>query len=151
MDEKQIKAEIIDLTQKIHRYNYAFFQQGKSLVSDHDFDQLMERLRALEQAYPQYKQPNSPTTRIGEAPTAHFPTVTHPYPMHSLDNTYEEVDIEKFITRVEKNLPGQHVDFFCELKVDGMALSLDYEEGKLARIITRGDGTSTRAPRSSPP
>ncbi|MGB0356741.1 MAG: NAD-dependent DNA ligase LigA, partial [Cytophagales bacterium] len=140
MDEKKIKEKIKALTKKIHRYNYAFFQQGESLVSDQGFDQLVYELQDLEKKHPQYKQPDSPTMRIGEAPTTHFPTVIHHYPMSSLDNTYEEEEVEKFIARVTKNLPGQEVDFFCELKVDGVALSLDYAQGKLKRIVTRGDG-----------
>ena len=140
MDDERVKKEMQSLAKEIHRYNHAFFQEGKSLVSDYAFDELVRRLRILEERYPHYKQPDSPTMRVGEGVTPHFPTVVHRYPMYSLDNTYEEGEVEKFIQRVTSNVSEEVVDFFCELKVDGIALSLTYAQGRLVNIVTRGDG-----------
>ncbi len=141
MDEQQAKKEIATLTKAINTYNRAFFQEATSLVSDYEYDRLLLRLKKLEERYPIYRKHNSPTQRIGEKTSKHFPTITHQYPMDSLSNTYETEGITQFIKRIEKKIPDVPIEYFCELKLDGIALSLIYQRGKLQKIVTRGDGT----------
>ena len=142
MDKAIAKKEITKLAKKIKKYNKAYFQEAKSLVSDYQYDKLLARLEKLEARFPLYKLPDSPTQYVGEPPLIYeSPTAQHEYPMYSLSNTYQEEDVAQFIHRAKKKLPSQDIDFFCELKLDGVALSLIYRSGKLKQIITRGDGT----------
>lgn len=141
MSAEAAKKEIDDLTAKIHYYNDLYYQKDTSEISDFEFDKLLERLIALEKEFPQFKMDDSPSQRVGGTITKNFDTVTHRYPMLSLGNTYSVEDLKEFDKRVAKSLEHNNYEYFCELKFDGVALSLTYENGKLIRGVTRGDGT----------
>lgn len=135
-----IQQEIARLSEEINRHNYYYYMLDDPKISDYDFDQLLQRLIDLERQYPEYVQPDSPTQRVGGTVTKQFESVAHIYPMLSLGNTYSEGDLQEFDTRVRDLLNGP-VEYVCELKYDGVAISLIYEHGILARAVTRGDGT----------
>lgn len=141
MNSAQAKKEIQELTKKINYYNELYYQQDKSEISDFEFDQLLERLITLENQFPEFKFPDSPSQRVGGTVTKQFETVYHTYPMLSLGNTYSREDLEDFDGRVQRGLDGEAYEYFCELKFDGVALSMTYENGLLVRGVTRGDGT----------
>lgn len=140
MDKAQAKREIAKLTEKIKKYDKAYFQDAKPLVSDYTYDQLVARLKKLEERFPTYQKPDSPTRFVSERPLIYMTSVRHRTPMYSLGNTYEEAEVVQFIQRIQKKLSNESIDFFCELKLDGVALSIIYEYGKLRRMVTRGDG-----------
>ena len=130
---------IFELREKLHEFNYQYYVNDVSLISDYDFDQLLKELEHLEQIFPEYNDENSPTKRVGGQVTKSFNTVTHKFPMLSLSNSYSKEDILDFDQRVKK-LIDQDFSYICELKYDGVAISLTYEDGLLVRAITRGDG-----------
>lgn len=132
--------EIQELTQKINHLNYQYYQNSISEVSDFEFDQMLKRLEELEEQFPEYKQPHSPTQRVGGTITKTFETVYHRWPMLSLSNTYSEEELREFDKRVRKAI-GDDVEYVCEQKFDGVAISLTYENGRLVQGATRGDGT----------
>ncbi|MBX9890000.1 MAG: NAD-dependent DNA ligase LigA [Amoebophilaceae bacterium] len=134
----EIGKEIQRLVDLINYHNQCYFEKGAAEISDYAYDQLLERLTALEQAYPDLKLPASPTEKLGEYPSKAFATAYHQFPMLSLAKTYSEAEIVRFVTKAKQS--DQAVTFICELKIDGVALSLVYEQGKLQRIVTRGDG-----------
>jgi DNA ligase (NAD+) len=140
MNELQAQARIQELTQRIHFLNHQYYQNSISEVSDYDFDMLLEELSRLEQEYPTYRLPNSPTQRVGGTITKTFKAVKHKYPMLSLSNTYSEEDLREFDKRVRKVLEGDF-EYICEQKFDGVAISLTYQNGELNLGATRGDGT----------
>ncbi len=140
MEFDEARKEIQRLTKEIEEYNRAFFQESRSLVSDYHYDQLLKRLEALEQENPHLRRPDSPTQKIGEAPSKHFPTRVHPHPMYSLSNTYETNQIRHFQERLQRLLPNEKIDFLCELKLDGIAVSLTYRKGIFQALVSRGDG-----------
>ncbi|MEN8250398.1 MAG: NAD-dependent DNA ligase LigA [Bacteroidota bacterium] len=140
MEKPKVKQHIEELREKINLYNYKYYQEDISLVSDRDFDLLLEELIKLEKEYPEFFDPNSPTQRVGGTITKEFETVKHEYPMLSLGNTYSEEELLEFDKRVQKGLEGETYEYFCELKFDGVAISLKYKDGKLVQGITRGDG-----------
>ncbi len=140
MNNQEVKAEILELTEKINRYNFQYYQEDKSEVSDFEFDQLLERLIELETSFPELREPDSPTQRVGGTITKQFPTVYHAYPMLSLGNTYSREELMDFDKRIRRVLGEEPYEYFCELKFDGVALSLTYENGLLIRGATRGDG-----------
>ncbi len=140
MNELQAQARIQELTQRIHYLNHQYYQNSISEVSDYDFDMLLEELSRLEQQYPAYRLPNSPTQRVGGTITKTFKAVKHKYPMLSLSNTYSEEDLRGFDKRVRKVLEGDF-EYICEQKFDGVAISLTYQNGELTLGATRGDGT----------
>ncbi|MEM9569637.1 MAG: NAD-dependent DNA ligase LigA [Bacteroidota bacterium] len=135
------KERIEALTRQLNNYNKAYFQEAKSLVSDFEYDKLLASLEKLEKAFPMYRLADSPTQRVGEQSSTNFPTVKHLYRMRSLSNTYEEKEIKQFVQRIKNRLPDEKIDFLCEIKADGVALSLTYVNNRLTQIITRGDGT----------
>ena len=137
----QIKARIAELTDKINYYSHLYYQESKSEISDFEFDQLLEELISLEVKHPEYKYPDSPSQRVGGTITKNFETVYHRSPMLSLGNTYSKEELEEFDARVAKGLEGQAYEYFCELKFDGVAISLTYENSMLVQAATRGDGT----------
>ncbi len=141
MTLEEAKIEASSLAEKINFYNHQYYQNDKSDISDYEFDQLLERLIAIEAEFPETKTDDSPTQRVGGTITKNFEAVYHKYPMLSLGNTYSKEDLEEFDKRVAKGLEDQVYEYFCELKFDGVALSLTYENGKLVRGVTRGDGT----------
>lgn len=133
------KQKIASLTQKLNRWNHEYYVLSNPSVSDYEFDMALEELQKLENEFPQFADPNSPTKRVGGDITKNFETVTHKYPMLSLSNSYSREEIESFVERVDKAIGGE-IEFVCELKYDGVAISLTYENGKLLRAVTRGDG-----------
>jgi DNA ligase (NAD+) len=140
MTPEQAQKEIQELTEQINYHNDLYYQKNKSEISDYEFDQLLEKLIRLEQQFPQFKQPDSPTQRVGGTITKDFETVHHKYPMLSLGNTYSQQELEDFDRRVARGLEGEPYEYFCELKFDGVSISLIYENGILKRGVTRGDG-----------
>lgn len=135
-----IQQEIARLSEEINRHNYYYYMLDDPKISDYDFDQLLQRLIDLERQHPEYVRPDSPTQRVGGTITKQFESAAHLYPMLSLGNTYSEGDLTEFDTRVRDLLNGP-VEYVCELKYDGVAISLIYEHGILTRAVTRGDGT----------
>ena len=135
------EIEIDELSRKIEHYNFRYYQDSVSEISDFDFDQLLKQLAALENKYPEFKKSDSPTQRVGGTVTKNFTPVFHRYPMLSLDNTYNEQELRNFDDRVRRGLDGEAYEYICELKFDGISLSFTYENGILVRGITRGDGT----------
>ena len=127
------------LTEQLNRHNYNYYVLDNPTISDYDFDKLLEELIHLEKEYPDFIQSDSPTQRVGGEITKQFATVVHVFPMLSLTNTYSIEEIEEFDKRVQNALL-QKVEYVCELKYDGVAISLVYEKGKLLRAVTRGDG-----------
>jgi DNA ligase (NAD+) len=140
MTPTQAQKEIIALTEQVNYHNNLYYQQNRSEISDYEFDQLLEKLLKLENEFPEFKQPDSPTQRIGGTITKIFETAFHKYPMLSLSNTYSQEELEDFDKRVAKGLEGEAYEYFCELKFDGVSISLVYENGTLVRGVTRGDG-----------
>ncbi len=140
MLKDQAKKEIQKLLDEIEYHNYLYYQKNTSEISDHEFDQMLEKLIQLENEYPEFKSSYSPTQRVGGAITKEFKTVEHKYPMLSLGNTYSREDLIAFDKRVLKALEDNPYEYFCELKFDGVAISVTYENGILTRAVTRGDG-----------
>ncbi len=141
MNREEAKKAIESLSEKVKYYNEQYYQNNRSEISDYEFDQLLEQLIALEEEYPDLRLPDSPTQRVGGTITKSFETVYHKYPMLSLSNTYSREELEEFDKRVRKGLEDETFEYFCELKFDGVALSLTYENGYLSKGVTRGDGT----------
>lgn len=135
----QPKDRIDQLRQLLHEQNYRYYVLNDPLMSDFEYDKLMRELQDLEQSYPQYADPNSPTQRVGSDRANQFASVTHRFPMQSLANTYSREEVIDFDARVRKEV-GE-VEYVCELKFDGTSISLLYEHGCLVRAATRGDGT----------
>lgn len=134
------QERIQELTDQLNYYNDQYYQNSVSEVDDFTFDQLLEELTALEKQYPAFRRPDSPTLRVGGAVSKEFATVYHRFPMLSLGNTYSEADLVEFDNRVRKGLNGQPYEYICELKFDGVALSVTFENGLLIQGATRGDG-----------
>ncbi|MDB5236098.1 MAG: ligase [Hymenobacter sp.] len=140
-DTSAIQQRIQALTERLHQLNHQYYQLDTSEVSDQEFDQMLAELQTLEAEYPEFAQPNSPTRRVGGTITKQFTTAVHRYPMLSLGNTYSEDDLREFDERVQRGLEGAPYSYVCELKFDGVAMSLSYEHGQLTQGVTRGDGT----------
>lgn len=141
MDKAKIKLEIEQLRDKIREYDYQYYVLAQPTIPDYEYDLLMKRLEELEAQHPEFLTDDSPTRRVSGEPTKIFPVVRHRKPMLSLSNTYNEGEIRDFDRRVRALLrPGEAYEYVCELKIDGVAMSLIYENGRLQRAITRGDG-----------
>ncbi|HNP08426.1 MAG TPA: NAD-dependent DNA ligase LigA, partial [Cyclobacteriaceae bacterium] len=140
MTTTEAKKEIARLSEVIEHHNNLYYQQHKTEISDYDFDQLLKQLAELEEQFPDLRQPDSPTQRVGGSITKNFETVVHQYPMLSLGNTYSIEELEEFDKRVSKGLGNEPYEYFCELKFDGVSISLIYENGILVKGVTRGDG-----------
>jgi DNA ligase (NAD+) len=134
------QEQINQLTEKLNELNFQYYQNSNSEVSDYEFDMMLKQLNDLETAYPQFVRKDSPTHRVGGTISKQFESVTHKYPMLSLGNTYNEQDLAEFDERVRKGLNDEPYEYICELKFDGVALSMWYENGVLTRGVTRGDG-----------
>ena len=132
---------IAELTARLNYLNHQYYQNNVSDVDDFTFDALLTELITLETHHPECRQPDSPTLRVGGTISNGFPTVYHRFPMLSLGNTYSEEDLVEFDNRVKKGLDGQEYEYICELKFDGVALSMTYENGLFVQGATRGDGT----------
>ncbi|MEM7552330.1 MAG: NAD-dependent DNA ligase LigA [Bacteroidota bacterium] len=140
MTTEEAKSKIQKLSEKIEYHNRLYYQENTTEISDFEFDKLLEQLQKLEEQYPELKDPNSPTQRVGGAITKDFETVKHEYPMLSLGNTYSKEELSDFDERIKKLLGDEPYEYFCELKFDGVALSILYEDGELQKGVTRGDG-----------
>jgi DNA ligase (NAD+) len=134
------QEQINQLTDKLNNLNFQYYQNSTSQVSDFEFDALLVQLRDLENQYPDFVREDSPTHRVGGTISKEFESVTHKYPMLSLGNTYNAKDLADFDERVRKGLGDADYEYICELKFDGVALSMWYENGTLSRGVTRGDG-----------
>lgn len=132
--------QITDLRNELHKHNYKYYVLNAPDISDEQFDRLMHTLEALEAKHPECFDPNSPTQRVGSDVNSEFSQVEHRYPMLSLANTYNEQEVADFYNSIKKLLNGEAFEICCELKYDGLSISLLYENGKLIRAITRGDG-----------
>jgi len=134
-----IKERIEELRAELHRHNYNYYVLNAPEISDKQFDDMMRELQDLEKEHPEYQDENSPTMRVGSDINKNFTQVAHKYPMLSLGNTYSESEVAEFYERVKKAL-NEDFEICCELKYDGTSISLTYEDGKLIRAVTRGDG-----------
>jgi len=140
MDIENIKNQVEKLTQEINQHNYNYYVLDKPIISDYEFDILLTQLIELENQYPQLKLEDSPTQRVGGAITKNFETAEHKFPMLSLSNTYNEGEIEDFHRRIKQTITDEEIEYVCELKYDGTAISIWYENGILTKAVTRGDG-----------
>lgn len=134
------KSRIDELRKELHRHNYNYYVLNSPEITDYEFDKLMQELQDLEMFFPQYADPNSPTQRVGSDINQEFRQIKHKYPMLSLSNTYSESDVRDFYERVRNGLEGEEFEIVCELKFDGLSISLTYIDGKLDHAATRGDG-----------
>ena len=134
-----IKEKIEILRNQLHEHNRRYYIDDAPVISDYEFDMLLKELESLEEAYTEYADPNSPSVRVGGGITKSFNTVQHRYSMLSLSNSYSLEEIQEWITRVQKSAPK--ATFVCELKYDGVAIGIRYENGVLVQAVTRGDGT----------
>lgn len=136
-DERQ---RILQLRKELHEHNYKYYVLNQPEISDQEFDFMMKELQELEVRHEDMLDPNSPTQRVGSDINQEFTQVTHKYPMLSLANTYSQEEVADFYNSVKKGLNGEDFEICCELKYDGLSISLTYEDGKLVRGVTRGDG-----------
>lgn len=136
---KEIERKIRHLREKLHTHNYNYYTLDKPIISDYDFDMLLKELIQLENIHPEYYDENSPTMRVGGTITKKFNTIAHENRMYSLDNAYSYEELEDFEKRINK-IVEEKKEYVCELKYDGVSISLTYEKGKLLRAVTRGDG-----------
>ncbi len=135
-----IQAEIEALRKELQDHNYRYYVLDQPAISDYDFDMKLKRLQELERAHPEYDDANSPTRRVGGEISKIFPTVIHEYRMYSLDNSYSKKELQEWENRLRKLL-DEDIEYTCELKYDGVSISLKYENGELVQAVTRGDGT----------
>lgn len=140
MDMKQAEKRIKELQEVLTQYGYEYYVLDKPTISDHEYDQLLRELISLENQFPQFITPDSPTQRVGGEVLEGFKKVEHRVPMLSLSNAFNEQDLRDFDRRVRQAL-GEDYEYVCELKIDGLAISLRYENGKFVQGATRGDGT----------
>src|SRR4030081_43262 len=138
---KDLEKKIEALRHRIRHHEHLYYVLDQPKISDAEFDKLMQQLQQLEAEHPTLITPDSPTQRVGGKPREGFFKVRHSSPMLSLDNTYGEEELRAWERRVHELTGRKDVDYVCELKLDGMSLSLGYDDGHLARGITRGDGT----------
>ncbi len=140
MDKTAVVAQMRQLIQLIQKHNHAYYVMDQPSIEDSEYDQLFHQLKALEEQYPDLTQPDTPTNKVGAKPLAKFESITHTVPMLSLGNVFNKEDLFAFARRIEERLPNQKVQYDVELKFDGLAISLWYENGVLVRGVTRGDG-----------
>lgn len=139
MNPTEVAAKITELGNRINDHNYRYYVLAQPIISDYEFDMLLEELITLEKQYPEFLRPDSPSQRVGGTVTGEFVSANHTYPMLSLSNTYSESELRDFDERVHKIIDGD-VEYYCELKFDGLSISLTYVDGILQRALTRGDG-----------
>lgn len=135
-----IESTITALREELNRHNYAYYVLDAPTISDFEFDQKLRQLQMLEEAHPEFFDPTSPTQRVGGEVTKNFESVVHRYRMYSLDNSYTKEELIEWEARMQRILGNVPLEFVCELKYDGASISLTYEDGKLIRAVTRGDG-----------
>lgn len=135
-----VKDKIKALREALEQHNYNYYVLSAPTISDREFDEMMKELQTLEEAHPEYADPHSPTQRVGSDLSKEFEQVVHKYPMLSLGNTYSEEEVKDFYERIARDL-NEPFEIVAELKYDGTSISLTYEDGRLVRAVTRGDGT----------
>jgi DNA ligase (NAD+) len=140
MGLEEIKEKIELLRKNLTEHNYKYYVLAEPSISDYEFDKLLEDLQALEKEYPQFEDPDSPSKKVGGEVNKNFETFTHEYPMLSLGNTYSQEELQEFDKRIIKQLGHNDYQYVCELKFDGLSISIHYENGKMLRAVTRGDG-----------
>ena len=138
---KEIKEEIYKLVKLLNKYSYDYYVEDNPQISDTEYDTLYKQLEKLEKEYPELIQENSPTQRVGDVVLSEFEKVTHKVPMLSLSNTFSTEDLRDFDNRIKKVVANRKIEYICELKIDGLAISINYVNGKLISAATRGDGT----------
>ncbi|HKL32050.1 MAG TPA: hypothetical protein VJ919_05935, partial [Tangfeifania sp.] len=140
MNREEAHQKILQLRKELEEHNFNYYVLAQPKISDYDFDMQLRELEKLEKEFPEFADPNSPTKRVGSDISKAFEQVEHHYTMLSLSNAYSEEELKDFDTRIKK-LVDEDFEYVCELKFDGSSISLLYENGKLARAVTRGDGT----------
>lgn len=141
-DKAEAKRKIEELRAEIERNNRLYYIDAAPEITDREYDKLLHELEKLERQFPEFGSPSSPTQRVGGAPLEHFESVRHAVPMMSLSNTYSKEELVEFDRRIRKLLPEATFNYVLEPKIDGVAISLRYENGELVRAVTRGDGTT---------
>jgi len=143
MKNKELqKNKIEDLREQINKYDYAYYVNSESLISDFEYDKLFAELIELEKQFPEFVTPNSPTQKVSETTISSFETVEHSTPMLSLSNTYNENEVREFDKKIAKGLEGENYEYFAEMKFDGVSISVQYAGREFEKAVTRGDGTS---------
>jgi len=140
MNHSEASVRIQELTEALNKHNHLYYVESNPEISDYDFDMLLSELQKLEEVFPDLASDHSPTKRVGGDITKKFESVVHKYPMLSLSNTYSKEEIEEWVARVKKLVEGD-LEYVCELKYDGVAIGIQYVNGKLVQAVTRGDGT----------
>ncbi|MGQ9617768.1 MAG: NAD-dependent DNA ligase LigA [Candidatus Aminicenantia bacterium] len=140
MTREEAEKRIKELREEIRYHEIKYYVENAPVISDYQFDQLLKELEKLESQYPDLITPDSPTQRVGGEPAEGFTTVFHDKPMLSLDNTYSYEEIKQFEKRIKRIIPEEKIDYVAELKIDGLSMSIVYENGTLSRGVTRGDG-----------
>ena len=138
---KQVQEEISKLVSLLNKYSYDYYVEDNPQISDTEYDTLYKQLEKLEEKNPEYILENSPTQRVGDRVLDEFEKITHKVPMLSLSNTFSTEDLRDFDARISKLVPDHSVEYICELKIDGLAISIKYENGRLVSAATRGDGS----------
>ena len=138
---KQVQEEISKLVSLLNKYSYDYYVEDNPQISDTEYDTLYKQLEKLEENHPEYILENSPTQRVGDRVLDEFEKITHKVPMLSLSNTFSTEDLRDFDARISKLAPDHSVEYICELKIDGLAISIKYEDGRLVSAATRGDGS----------
>lgn len=141
MSPAEALSKIEALRKELDHHNHLYYIEDAPSLSDFEFDQLLEQLQKLEHEFPQFEDPNSPSKRVGGTVTKDFPTKPHKYPMLSLSNTYNQEELEDYLNRTKKALGDEEIEYVCELKYDGAAISITYQNGELVQALTRGDGS----------
>ncbi|MGH7138566.1 MAG: DNA ligase LigA-related protein, partial [Pirellulales bacterium] len=140
MSHKSVEKQIAELRETIRHHDRKYYIEAAPEISDLEYDRLLGQLKELEAAHPELVTPDSPTQRVGEQPVAGLSQVEHRVPMLSIENTYSLPEVREFAARAAKKLAGETIEWVVELKVDGVAVALVYEDGLLARGVTRGNG-----------
>jgi DNA ligase (NAD+) len=135
-----IEQQILTLREELRKHNHNYYVLDSATISDYEFDIKLKELEALEEAHPQFFDPNSPTQRVGGEITKNFETVVHKNRMYSLDNSYSKEDLLDWEKRIQKMLGSEEIEYTCELKYDGASINLTYEKGEFVKAVTRGDG-----------
>ena len=136
MELEEAKKKIIELSERLHHYNYMYYVKSESLVSDYDFDMLLKELEVLEDCFPSLVASNSPSKRVGGVVVKNFETVKHRFPMLSLSNSYSKEEIIEWEERIKKTIE-QDIEYVCELKYDGVAIGVRYVNGAFHSAVAR--------------
>ena len=136
-----VASRVEQLRSEIRRLDHLYYVEAAPAVSDLQYDRLLQELRRIEEEHPELQSPDSPTQRVGDSPVPHLVQVPHRVAMLSIENTYSRDDLEAYFTRTEKLLEGERVEWVMEFKIDGVAASVRYEQGRMVLALTRGDGS----------